>query len=517
MLEAAPDAIIEVERDGTIVLLNAAAEKMFGYRREELLGQLIDVLVPESLRHRHHEHRGHYAEHPVTRPMGIGLELFAQCKDGSQFPVEISLSPIRSAQGSRVIVIVRDITSRKQAEAQINAIHQQFAAELAATNQQLEIRNREVERANRLKSEFLASMSHELRTPLHTIIGFADLLAEELKGALNPNQKRFVGHIQQDSRHLLALINDILDLSKIESGRIELHPELFKAADAIEETITGLRSLAENKQILISEVLDTNLTITADRLRFKEIFYNLVSNAIKFTPDKGRIAVEYRAEPDATYFAVTDTGVGIQLAEQQAIFDKFYQLGSTTRGVREGTGLGLAITKSLVEMHGGRIWVESTPGAGSRFQFLIPRVGSEMPVRQVERRKGSRLILLIGIGQDHERLTNFLVQKGYEIAIAQTIDQALSLTRSITPAALLLDLQALGPETWKTLQDLRANEDTARVPVLALTAAADQSNAASFGASASLTKPVDPALLLKVLEEKVLRSPGEPSPDIGGR
>ena len=223
------------------------------------------------------------------------------------------------------------------------------------------------------------------------------------------------------------------------------------------------------------------------------------------------IAVEYRAEPDATYFAVTDTGVGIQLAEQQAIFDKFYQLGSTTRGVREGTGLGLAITKSLVEMHGGRIWVESTPGAGSRFQFLIPRVGSEMPVRQVERRKGSRLILLIGIGQDHERLTNFLVQKGYEIAIAQTIDQALSLTRSITPAALLLDLQALGPETWKTLQDLRANESTARVPVLALTAAADQSNAASFGASASLTKPVDPALLLKVLEEKVLRSPGEPS------
>ena len=511
MLEAAPDAIIEVERDGTIVLLNAAAEKMFGYGREELLGQLIEVLVPESLRHRHHEHRDHYAEHPVTRPMGIGLELFAQRKDGSQFPVEISLSPIRSAQGSRVITIVRDITSRKQAEAQINAIHQQFAAELAATNQQLELRNREVERANRLKSEFLASMSHELRTPLHTIIGFADLLAEELKGALNPDQKRFVGHIQQDSRHLLALINDILDLSKIESGRLELHPELFKAADAIEETITGLRSLAENKQILISEALDTNLTITADRLRFKEIFYNLVSNAIKFTPDKGRIAVECRAEPDATYFAVTDTGVGIQLAEQQAIFDKFYQLGSTTRGVREGTGLGLAITKSLVEMHGGRIWVESTPGAGSRFQFLIPRVGSEMPVRQVERRKGSRLILLIGIGQDHERLTNFLVQKGYEIAIAQTIDQALSLTRSITPAALLLDLQALGPETWKTLQDLRANEDTARVPVLALTAAADQSTAASLGASASLTKPVDPALLLKVLEEKVLRSPGEPS------
>ena len=232
-----------MERDGTIVLLNAAAEKMFGYRREDLLGQLIEVLVPGSVRDRHHEHRDHYAEHPITRPMGIGLELFAQRKDGSQFPVEISLSPIRSSQGSRVIAIVRDITTRKQAEAKINAIHQQFAAELAATNQQLEIRNREVERANRLKSEFLASMSHELRTPLHTVIGFADLLAEELKGTLNADQRRFVGHIQRDSRHLLELINDVLDISKIESGRLELYPELFNAAGAIAEAVAGLRPL----------------------------------------------------------------------------------------------------------------------------------------------------------------------------------------------------------------------------------------------------------------------------------
>ena len=328
-----------MERDGTIVLLNAAAEKMFGYRREELLGQLIEVLVPGSVRGRHHEHRDHYAEHPMTRPMGIGLELFAQRKDGSQFPVEISLSPIRSSQGSRVIAIVRDITTRKQAEAKINAIHQQFAAELAATNQQLEIRNREVERANRLKSEFLASMSHELRTPLHTVIGFADLLAEELKGALNADQRRFVGHIQRDSRHLLELINDVLDISKIESGRLELYPELFNAAGAIAEAVAGLRPLADNKQIRINEDIDGRLSITADRLRFKEILYNLVSNAIKFTPEKGQITVEYREQFETIAFAVTDTGVGIHPSEQQAIFDKFYQLGSTTRGVREGTGL----------------------------------------------------------------------------------------------------------------------------------------------------------------------------------
>jgi PAS domain S-box-containing protein len=510
LLEAAPDAIIEVEQDGTIVLLNAAAEKVFGYPREELLGRLIDCLVPEALRHRHHEHRNEYAEHPITRPMGIGLELFAQRKDGTQFPVEISLSPIRSSQGSRVIAIVRDITGRKQADAKINAIHQQFAGELAATNQQLEIRNREVERANRLKSEFLASMSHELRTPLHTIIGFGDLLAEELKGALNPDQKRFVEHIQRDSRHLLELINDILDLSKIESGRLELHLEQFRAADAIAETIAGLRSLAENKHIRISELLDNSATVTADRLRFKEIFYNLVSNSIKFTPEKGRITVECRQEPKTIYFAVMDTGVGIDPSEQQAIFDKFYQLGSTTRGVREGTGLGLAITKSLVEMHGGRIWVESTPGEGSRFQFIIPRAESELPIRQMDL-QASGSILVAGIGHKYEGLVDSLQQKGYEVSIGETVDQALSATRSARPAALVLDLLTFGPKTWTVLQDLRANEHTARTPVLALTTSEDQSIATSLGANAALTKPVNPTLLIKILEEKALRSSGEPS------
>jgi PAS domain S-box-containing protein len=506
-LEAAPDGIVEVELDGTIVLLNAAAERMFGYPREELLGQFIEVLVPEYLRQRHHAHRDHYAEHPVTRPMGIGLELFARRKGGSQFPVEISLSPIRSAQGSRVIAIVRDITARKQAEAQINAMHQEFTAEQAAKNQQLEIRNREVERANRLKSEFLASMSHELRTPLHTIIGFADLLAEELKGPLNAEQKRFVGHVQQDSRHLLELINDILDLSKIESGRLELHPELFKAADAMAETITGLRPLAERKQIRISETLDRNLTISADRLRFKEVLYNLISNAIKFTPEKGQITVESGKLPDGAYFAVADTGIGIDPSELQAIFDKFYQLGSTTRGVREGTGLGLAISKSLVEMHGGRIWVESTPEQGSRFQFLLPHPDSEAPPR--EELSQARPILLVGREQEYKQLTEFLVQKGYKVAAAETSHDALEMSHTLKPAALVLDLAALGPESWRVLQDLRANEDTAQVPVLALTTAQDPGAGPSLGANAALTKPIEPALLLRTLEEQVLRSPGE--------
>ncbi len=373
LLEAAPDAIFEVDRDGAIVLLNVAAEKMFGYQREELLGQLIEMLVPEPARERHYQHRERYNERPTTRPMGTGMELFAIRKDKTQFPVEISLSPIRSTHGTRVIAIVRDITARKEAEAQMKATQQQFATKLAVTNEQLELRNREVERANRLKSEFLASMSHELRTPLHTVIGFADLLAEELKGPLNSDQKRFVGHIQRDSRHVLDLINDILDVSKIEAGRLDLHPELFKAADAISEAVTGLKPIAKGKGLLLLEDLDRKLNISADPVRFKQIIYNLVSNAIKFTSEGGTITVECSERSDEAFFAVADTGIGIPAAEQQAIFDKFFQLASTTRGVREGTGLGLAITKNIIELHGGRIWVDSKPGEGSRFQFVLPK------------------------------------------------------------------------------------------------------------------------------------------------
>jgi PAS domain S-box-containing protein len=345
---------------------------MFGYSREELLGQLVEKLIPEVARSTHRKHRDHYAQHPTVRPMGAGLELLALRKDGATFPVEISLSPIRSAEGNRVIAVVRNITDRKKAEAEIHSLQAQFTATLTEANKQLEIRNREVERANRLKSEFLASMSHELRTPLHTIIGFSDLLAEELKGPLNETQRRFVEHIRRDSRHLLALISDTLDFSKIEAGRLSVHPEEFDASEKMAGWLDRLRSLANAKKQTIVEAYAPNVTVYADPVRLKEILYNLVSNAIKFTPDGGTITIEAQRAENHALFRVTDTGIGIPEAEHAAIFDTFYQLGPTTKGVREGTGLGLSITKSLVELHGGEIRVRSKAGEGSVFEFTLP-------------------------------------------------------------------------------------------------------------------------------------------------
>jgi len=365
LLEAAPDAILEVDAEGRIALLNAVTEEMFGYRRGELLGQAIEMLVPEDLRALHEKYRGRYSERPATRPMGTGMELNGRRKDGSCFPVEISLSPVKSASGFRVTAIIRDITERKRAQERLQEVQDNYVREL-------ELRNREIERADRLKSEFLASISHELRTPLHTIIGFSELLAEETDGILDEKHKRFLDHIRQDSLYLLALINDILDLSEIEAVRLELRRETVDVGAVLEEALSSIRPQGLAKSIEIETALDLPTSVSADPVRFKQVLFNLPSNAVKFTPEGGRIRIDILTREKHVEISVSDTGVGIPREEHAAIFDKFHQVGTTTKGVREGTGLGLAITKWLVEHHGGRIWVESEVGKGSRFTFTIP-------------------------------------------------------------------------------------------------------------------------------------------------
>jgi PAS domain S-box-containing protein len=347
---------------------------MFGYSRDELLGQPVEALIPVELHARHKEHRSHYREHPMTRTMGSGLDLEAIRKDGSRFPVEISLSPSESAEGFRVTAIIRDTTERRNAEDRLRKVREEYTHRLAEANAELATTNRELEKANRLKSEFLASMSHELRTPLHTIIGFSELLAEQLEGPLNEKQQRFVQHIHKDSLHLLELINDVLDISKIEADRLELRPEAFDLTALVAESLASIRSLAEAKSHKLETALDVPTAVEADRLRIKQVLVNLLSNAIKFTPEGGRIRLEAAVQDRFVTISVSDNGVGIPQEEHDSIFDKFHQVGATTKGVREGTGLGLAITKRLVEQHGGTIRVRSQPQQGSTFLFTLPVV-----------------------------------------------------------------------------------------------------------------------------------------------
>ncbi len=276
----------------------------------------------------------------------------------------------QQGQSVRMMGVVTDATERKQAEAEKG----KFMDRLAASNHELELRNREVERVTKLKSKFLASMSHELRTPLNAIVGFSDLLAEQTAGQLNDKQKRFVGHIKQGSAHLLQLINDILDLSKIEAGQLEMRCENFQISDALPEVLSTIRPLAMAKTIQIERRVndDQDQYVYADRVRFKQVLYNLLSNAVKFTPRAGRIEIDCRATGDWVSVSVADTGIGIRAEDQAVIFEEFRQVEGPAGSTQEGTGLGLAITKRLIEQQGGRISLESELGKGSRFTFTLP-------------------------------------------------------------------------------------------------------------------------------------------------
>ena len=268
---------------------------------------------------------------------------------------------------------------RRMAELRFRRINEEVekrvlerTAQIADANRELAKQNEELARATRTNSELLARTTHEIRTVLHSIVGFADLMAEESEGPLGDTYADYVGHLGRGAHHLLALVNDVLDVSKIEVGRIDLRNEEFVAADLISEVLAVSSPLAKGKDIEVSNGVPRMVVAYADRIRFKQILYNLVGNAVKFTPNGGRVHVSAEPAEDEIRFCVSDTGIGIPAEQHTIIFEEFLQLAPSSNTVKDGAGLGLAITKRIVELHGGRAWVESTPGEGSRFFFTLP-------------------------------------------------------------------------------------------------------------------------------------------------
>ncbi len=495
LFESAPDAILVVNRLGVVVVANRQAEVLFGYTREELVGGRLDRLVPEAVRGRHPELRERFFEDPEVRPMGAGLRLSAVRGDGSEIPVDISLSPLRTDKGTLVSAAVRDITERRAQERVVMAARE------------------DAEEANRAKTEFLSRMSHELRTPLTAILGFTELMQMDV---VDEKQRRaFIDRTHKAGQHLLGLVNDVLDMSRVQSGNLSVSIESVSVRPLVEEAIALLGNLAGDRGITIENSVDPEAVAFADLNRVKQILLNLLSNAIKYNREDGLVEVRSSVNREGMVcVTVVDTGPGIPPEGLAKLFQPFERLGVTEV---EGTGIGLALSRSLAEWMGGSISATSVVGEGSRFTLCLPR-GERGDVAEPEERyepaeaSNAGVMLYVEDNPSNTVLVQSALSLRPNVRFLTAVQGqlGLDLARQNLPDLILLDLHLPDMSGEVVLTKLKADPLTRDIPVVVLSADATRRRikaALDAGAARYMTKPFVIRDLLEVVDEAMPAAP----------
>ena len=356
LLESAPDAMVVVDQQGVIQLVNSQTEKLFGYDRVQLVGEPVEIIVPKRFRKKHSRHRqGYHAEHP-TRPMGIGLDLFGLRKNGTEFPVEISLSPLETEEGLLVSAAIRDVTQRKLMEEDVQKL-----------NEDLKQRAAQLEAANRELEAFSYSVSHDLRAPLRSIDGFSHVVLEDYGEQLPADARGYLERVRAAAQRMAVLIDDLLNLSRV--TRTAVQPKFINLSKMVEEIVEGLQEAQPDRQVVLS--LTPDLMVEADPHLMHIVLENLLSNAWKFTSKEEQPEVEFgqKKHLKERTFYVRDNGVGFDMAYADKLFGVFQRLHSVSEF--PGTGVGLATVQRIISIHGGRIWAESAEGQGTTFYFTL--------------------------------------------------------------------------------------------------------------------------------------------------